>query len=210
MSQKKTVVRLNDRAASEERLLNAAEELFSKIGYDRATTREIAKKSDVNIALINRYFDGKQGLLIALLKRKMERFKIEQLSYPEEATVTKEAVSYCASKIHGVCQDLSFVKIIFVQLLVDPKFSKKFKEQLTFSQKVNPLFLERMEKFRKAGKLKSSRTTEEICEPLELYAFSCVLFKIIMDNEPKDVVLKNLKNFVEDYIYRFDADRHKS
>lgn len=210
MSQKKTVARLNDRAASEERLLNAAEEIFAKYGYDKATTREIAKKSDVNLALINRYFEGKQGLLIALLKRKIEQVKEEQLSYPPQETATKEALSYCQSKLQTVCGDLSLVRIIMVQLFVDPKFSKKFKEQLPISQRVNPKFLERLENLHKAGKLKTTRPLTEICETLETHVISGVMFKIIMDNEPREEVLKNLINFVEDYFYRFDADVQKS
>ncbi|HEY1080478.1 MAG TPA: TetR/AcrR family transcriptional regulator, partial [Bdellovibrio sp.] len=37
-----------DRSASEERLLNAGREIFSKHGFDGATTKMIAKKADVN------------------------------------------------------------------------------------------------------------------------------------------------------------------
>ena len=57
-----------DRSASEERLVKAGTEIFSKFGFDGCTTRMIAKKADVNESLIGRYFDGKEGLLLAIIE----------------------------------------------------------------------------------------------------------------------------------------------
>ncbi|MBY0415557.1 MAG: TetR family transcriptional regulator [Bdellovibrionales bacterium] len=65
-----------NREATEERLLLAAEHVFSKYGYNGATTRMIAKKADINMALITRYFDGKYGLLLKILEREMLHYNI--------------------------------------------------------------------------------------------------------------------------------------
>ncbi len=43
-------------------ILHAAAQLFSRLGLDKCSTREIAKKSDSNISLISYYFGGKEGL----------------------------------------------------------------------------------------------------------------------------------------------------
>ena len=50
-----------------ERILKAADELFGEMGFDAATTREIAELSGVNKALIHYHFKSKEGLLKRLL-----------------------------------------------------------------------------------------------------------------------------------------------
>lgn len=51
-----------DAAATKQRILLAAQQVFHEQGYDGATTREIARRADVNMALISRYFGSKKGL----------------------------------------------------------------------------------------------------------------------------------------------------
>lgn len=52
-----------------ERILRAADDLFAQVGFDAATTREIAEQSRVNKALIHYHFKNKEGLLACLLDR---------------------------------------------------------------------------------------------------------------------------------------------
>ncbi len=54
-----------DREATRQKLLKAAIKVFAAHGYEGATTRAIAEEAGVAEALIQRYFNGKQGLLIA-------------------------------------------------------------------------------------------------------------------------------------------------
>jgi TetR/AcrR family transcriptional regulator len=53
---------------SKELLLNAAREIFAANGYDRTSTRDIAKAAGVNISLISYHFQGKEGLYRAILE----------------------------------------------------------------------------------------------------------------------------------------------
>jgi AcrR family transcriptional regulator len=59
--------RRRDAAASRERLLDAARELFADRGYDRTTARDIGERAGVDPAMIARYFGGKAQLFIATL-----------------------------------------------------------------------------------------------------------------------------------------------
>lgn len=52
---------------AQERLLEAATDVFGRHGYDAATTRMIAREAGVNIAAIPYYFDGKEGLYRAVI-----------------------------------------------------------------------------------------------------------------------------------------------
>jgi AcrR family transcriptional regulator len=55
-------------AASRERLLRAASELFADRGFDRTTARDIGELADVDPTMIARYFGGKAQLFIAVLR----------------------------------------------------------------------------------------------------------------------------------------------
>ncbi len=54
-------------------ILNAAEQLFASSGFEGTTTRAIAGKADVNIAMLSYYFGSKEQLLYAVLERFSDR-----------------------------------------------------------------------------------------------------------------------------------------
>lgn len=55
-------------ASPRERILDAADAVFGEVGFDAASTREIAERCGVNKALIHYYFKSKDGLLESLLE----------------------------------------------------------------------------------------------------------------------------------------------
>jgi AcrR family transcriptional regulator len=59
------VARSRDAAVSKEALLQAAQELFGKRGFERTTIRDIGERAGVDAALIARYFGSKGDLYIA-------------------------------------------------------------------------------------------------------------------------------------------------
>jgi AcrR family transcriptional regulator len=62
-----TARRAHDAAATRQALLEAARTVFDEVGYERARTREIGERAQVDPALIARYFDGKEGLFLAAI-----------------------------------------------------------------------------------------------------------------------------------------------
>jgi AcrR family transcriptional regulator len=50
-------------------LLNAAAELFRKVGYERTRMEDIAEAADVSPKTVYNYFDNKQRLLVEFLRR---------------------------------------------------------------------------------------------------------------------------------------------
>ena len=56
--------------ARRESVLNAAESLFSKHGFDGVTVRQVAKLAGVDVALPNYYFGSKRGLFNAVFARR--------------------------------------------------------------------------------------------------------------------------------------------
>jgi AcrR family transcriptional regulator len=60
--------RRRDAQATREALLHAARRRFTALGYERTSTRDVAADVGVNVALVNRYFGSKDGLLEAVLR----------------------------------------------------------------------------------------------------------------------------------------------
>lgn len=56
-------------AQTKERILRNAERLFAMHPYDNVTLREIAALSEINVALIGRYYGSKKELFCAVLDR---------------------------------------------------------------------------------------------------------------------------------------------
>ncbi len=56
------------------KLLEAAQQLFSMKGYEAVSLRDLAEASDVNTALISYHFGGKQGLYDAVLEANFHAF----------------------------------------------------------------------------------------------------------------------------------------
>ena len=54
-------------------MLQAAGRLFEKQGYERTTFEEIATAADVGVATVYKYFNSKQGLVVALLEPDLQR-----------------------------------------------------------------------------------------------------------------------------------------
>lgn len=60
------------REAARERLLDAAEELFGRHGYDGVTLRDVAAQAEADTALLHYYFDGKAKLFDEVVARRAE------------------------------------------------------------------------------------------------------------------------------------------
>ena len=68
MTSTEDTVRQRDASRTKRALLEAAEELFGRHGYERTTLREIGEQAGVDAALIARYFGNKASIYIACLE----------------------------------------------------------------------------------------------------------------------------------------------
>jgi AcrR family transcriptional regulator len=84
--------RRRDAAATREELLQAARSRFTRLGYDRTTLRDVAADVGVNLALIKRYFDSKEGLFKAALAN-APRVLSREGDFPRDRDALAEALS---------------------------------------------------------------------------------------------------------------------
>jgi AcrR family transcriptional regulator len=90
--------RRRDAQATRAALLEAAKAQFAALGYDSATLREIAAAAGADVALIKRYFGGKEGLFTEALKASIGTGRWREW---DRASFPREVAAMMAGSPHG-------------------------------------------------------------------------------------------------------------
>jgi AcrR family transcriptional regulator len=90
--------RKRDAEATRAAILEAAKRQFAMFGYDRAGLREIAGEAGVDVALIKRYFGGKEPLFIEALKAS---FAPDRLRAWDRSTFAEDVAERMAESAHA-------------------------------------------------------------------------------------------------------------
>ncbi|MBA4133529.1 MAG: TetR family transcriptional regulator [Flavobacterium sp.] len=98
-------------------ILQVAEKLFAEEGFDGTSVRDIAKKANINIAMISYYFGSKEKLLEALViyRIKAMSMHLENL-YQENISPLDKMDKLIAYYIQRVHQNRSIYQILHFEL----------------------------------------------------------------------------------------------
>ena len=113
--------RRRDRAAKKQALIHAALELFAAKGYEVTTTREIAASAGCAEGLIHRYFQGKPGLLAAIIEYRSTK-EFPELRYESRpaATFEDEFLQLVDCEVERVWESRDLLRVFIPRALVDP------------------------------------------------------------------------------------------
>lgn len=189
--------RRRDSALSKEKLINAGVQVISKLGYNAATTKNIAAKAGVNEALIGRYFGGKEGLLITIFQSFVEESLCADLGYEPQATLKDELVEYFKDKllIPRVKEDLA--KIIISQSLIDTKFRRRLMKETPIAKD------DKLYKRLQAFKTLTPRQIETIMDDVETYLRGIFVMQVLILETPREVAMKQCLKFLNHYTQGF-------
>lgn len=94
-------------------ILEAAEKLFSELGYEGASTRQIAKEAGANMAMINYYFGSKEGVFMEIMGQRIADFKHQLNEIKEtEATVMEKLLLVVERYASRILCNLTFHKMM--------------------------------------------------------------------------------------------------
>ena len=77
----------NNYSNTEIKIKDAAKSLFLKKGYSATTTRDIARESDINLAMLNYYFRSKRRLFEIIMFETLYAVSYTHLTLPTTAYV---------------------------------------------------------------------------------------------------------------------------
>ncbi len=121
--------RTRDRAGKKQALIIAALKLFANKGYEATTTREIAASAGCAEGLIHRYFNGKAGLLPALLEYRVSQEVANLTHHVQPAgTFEDEYLQLVNWAVEHIWNDREFLKVAIPQALLDPGFGQVLRQ----------------------------------------------------------------------------------
>lgn len=68
----------------QDRLIEAAEDLFGRRGFNETSVRDIAAAADCNVASVNYYFGGKENLYLEIWRRRLAQMRDVRLASIEK------------------------------------------------------------------------------------------------------------------------------
>lgn len=146
--------RTRDRAGKKQALILAALKLFANKGYDATTTRQIAASAGCAEGLIHRYFNGKAGLLPALMEFRVSQEVADLMHHiPSAHTFEDEYLQLVDWALEHMWQDREFLRVAIPRALLDPGFGQVLRQ-------VGPLQRARAI----ASRLKKFRECEELAD----------------------------------------------
>ncbi|MGF6756750.1 TetR/AcrR family transcriptional regulator [Paraburkholderia sp. GAS334] len=142
--------RQRDRQATEEELIAAAAVAFAERGFEKATTRGIAEAAGCSEGLIQRYFNGKEGLLLAVLKRESSGQRDRFFERPLCSSMIDEAREMISHGMAALAERSETIRIVFSRVLLDPAFQADF-QRISTRQEVRRSLKERFSRYVDAG-----------------------------------------------------------
>lgn len=157
--------RPRNRRATEEELVAAAAEAFAVKGYEKSTTRGIAEVAGCSEGLIQRYFNGKEGLLLAVLKRESHARRDRFFERPLCPTIADEAREAISHTMAAFVERSDRMRIVLSRVLLDRTFQADF-QRISTRQQVRSDLVARMSRYAQAGMIEPSLDVELAAEML--------------------------------------------
>jgi AcrR family transcriptional regulator len=124
-------------------ILLAAEKLFSELGYEGTSTRQIAKEAGANISMINYYFGSKDGVFMEIMTKRIQDFSMQLSSIQEEnIAVMEKLVMVIEQYVRRILSNISFHKMMHREMSLSqrPEMFCKLKEAMS----VNLIIIENL------------------------------------------------------------------
>ena len=150
-------------------LLAAGVQVFAERGYDAATTREVAQAAGVNEQLIQRYFGGKSGLLLAIIERFGEEEQRSCSLPPPCAGVEAEIRGFLDHQLERACATGDFTKVALHRSLCDPEVAREIGRH--FAETRVPLLRQRLGALRERGLIDRDADLEAAATALSSLSF---------------------------------------
>jgi AcrR family transcriptional regulator len=174
-----------DRARTEAAILDSARILFSKKGFDATTTKEIAAKAKINEQLIQRYFGGKEGLLLQII-RNFQRCYLGRDTMDEIAGVDlrdelEKLFLYLMDRFE---KQGEIFRVGISQAILNPKMGEKLSKKIR--EERLPDRIAKVEGYKKKGWVRSDLDTWGVAYGMMLMAFGIAFTGPYLHRMPKE------------------------
>jgi len=140
-------------------LIEAANAVFAEHGFDCATTRAIAERAGCAEGLIHRYFNGKRGLLLAILESKAANVVEDfQAALPDCDTLEDEIERLYLWHLDLMWERRDFLRVAVSQATIDPEIGRAI--GVGINRRRVDLILEKLRRHQQAGRVRPNADLE--------------------------------------------------
>lgn len=186
-----------DRARTMEKLIDAGTVVFSRRGYDGASVKEISEVSGVNASLINRYFDGKEGLLLAIVDRFIAHKQSGVLGYPPQPTLVDELRAYLRYRLQEDAEHEALIRILVSRVAIDEPFRRRVFRSMTGRSDRN--LRERLECLQARRQIPGTVDLDELFTAVSWFSFSTNFLGHLITGRPRAELEGMIDVFAETY-----------
>jgi len=180
---------------TEQKIFDAATELFLEKGVDRTSVREIANKAGINLALMNYYFRSKENLfdaIFTMLVKKNTRKLIKILD--SEVGLEEKIRKYVEAYIDMLSDNPLLVS--FVMAIVHRSQDRITQMKAISSLYSTPKFAQQVFEENKKGTIRHTSPTQLFVDMLSLITFPFAIKFLIQDKTGYDE--EQFKAFIEE------------
>ncbi len=178
---------------TEQKIFDAATELFLEKGVDRTSVREIASRAGINLALMNYYFRSKENLFDAIFTALMKKNSEELIRILNSDLELNEKIrQYVHVYIDMLSENPLLVSFVMSIL-------HRSRERITEMKAINSLyatdqFTRQIIEEGKKGNIRRTDPTHFFVDMLSLIAFPFAIKMLVMDKN--NITEKEFQGFI--------------
>ncbi|WP_293306761.1 TetR/AcrR family transcriptional regulator [Pedobacter sp. UBA5917] len=115
-------------------ILDAAEKLFCETGYEGTSTRQIAKESGANMAMINYYFGSKEGVFVEIMNERIAGFASQlKIINEDKISALEKLHKVIEGYVNRIMNNTAFHKMMHRELSLTqrPEMYDKIKDAMS-------------------------------------------------------------------------------
>lgn len=178
--------RRRDADDTRRRLVQAATQLFAKLGYDATTTKLIAKRAGVNEALIQRYFDSKAGLLLAVYRELNSESDYETRAHEPGATIEEDIFNFLKLRVELARTKERELRLIVSRAIVDPTLATEIAQRVCRGGM--PTLYARLSELQAQGQVRKDIDLDPMGHVVANISFMLAFFTQIVFQQPQELV----------------------
>ncbi|WP_316827541.1 TetR/AcrR family transcriptional regulator [Pedobacter miscanthi] len=120
-------------------ILEAAEKLFCETGYEGTSTRQIAKESGANMAMINYYFGSKEGVFVEIMNERIAGFASQlKIINEDKISALEKLHKVIEGYVNRIMNNTAFHKMMHRELSLTqrPEMYDKIKDAMSHNMQL--------------------------------------------------------------------------
>ena len=165
----------HDKEQRQAALRAAATAVFAEKGYDCATTREVAERAACAEGLIHRYFGGKRGLLLDVLRGRSDDAAARLAAHaPASDDLAAELEALLAGWLDYAWEQRDFMRVCVARSVVDPEVGRLIGAELNHQRVVE--IARKLRRHQDAGRIAAHVDVDAVAEAISGFMFAAGFF----------------------------------